>query len=403
MTTSPSPDPRLIATGNNVRSYAQSWGRRVRHGQLGVLPVVLGLIVIAVVFQTANPNFLTPLNLTNLTLQVAATGTISVGIFLVLLLGEVDLSVGSISGVCAAVLGVLVVNQGFGTAAAILTAVAVGIAIGLFQSLFIARLGVPAFVVTLAGLIAWQGLQLYILGGQGTINLPTGGITELTSTFLSPAVWWSLVAAIIVINLAVQLNERRQRRNAGLPARSLVQIALRQTLLISILAAAGIVLSQDRGVPLALVIFTGFVVIVGIVMTRTRYGQSVYAVGGNSEAARRAGMKVQLIRTSVFVIAGMFAAIGGILAASRLFAVSQSSGSGDVLLNAIAAVVIGGTSLFGGRGTAYSALLGTLVIGSISNGMDLLGLNSSIKLMITGGVLLAAVTLDTLARRGRQA
>jgi len=396
-------DPRLIKTDNTSRSYLQSWGRSVRHGQLGVLPVILGLIVIAVVFQSANSNFLTPLNLTNLLLQVAATGTISIGIFLVLLLGEVDLSVGSISGVCGAVLGVLVVDHAFGAVAAILTTAVVGIAIGLFQSAFIARLGVPAFVVTLAGLIGWQGLQLYILGDQGTVNLPTGGITALTSTFLPPALSWSLILVIIVVYLAGQLNERRRRRSARLPARRLAQIGLRQALLIIVLGAVGIVMSQDRGVPLALVIFAGFVVIVNIVITRTRYGQNVFAVGGNIEAARRAGIKVQLIRTSVFVLAGLFAALGGILAASRLFAVGQSSGSGDVLLNSIAAVVIGGTSLFGGRGTAYSALLGTLVIGSISNGMDLLGLNSSVKLMITGGVLLVAVTLDTLARRGRQA
>jgi D-xylose transport system permease protein len=160
---------------------------------------------------------------------------------------------------------------------------------------------------------------------------------------------------------------------------------------------------KDRGVPLALIIFAGLVVIIDIVTTRTRYGQNVFAVGGNIEAARRAGINVQAIRASVFILAAAFAAFGGVLAASRLFAVSQSSGSGDVLLNAIAAVVIGGTSLFGGRGTAYSALLGTLVIGAISNGMDLLGLNSSVKLMITGGVLVTAVTLDTVARRGRAA
>jgi D-xylose transport system permease protein len=381
----------------------RSWRRNLRHGQLGVLPVLLGLILIAIVFQTANSNFLTPLNLTNLVLQVAATGTISIGVFLVLLIGEVDLSAGSVSGMCAAALGVLTVNQHFGAVAAIAAAVAAGLVAGAVQAVFSTVLAVPAFVVTLAGLIGWQGFQLYLLGSEGTLNLPDGGITKLTSTFLSPALSWTLIALIVIGYLAAQLAGRLQRTRNQLPARSYTEIFLRQALITALLVGTGAVLGEDRGIPLALTIFAGLVVMVDLVTTRTRYGQNVYAVGGNAEAARRAGVNVHAVRASVFILAGGFAALGGVLAASRLFAVSQSSGSGDILLNAIAAVVIGGTSLFGGRGTAYSALLGTLVIGAVSNGMDLLGLNSAVKLIITGGVLLTAVTLDAVARKGRTA
>lgn len=402
MTITTERDPRRIHAGNAAGSYIAMRMRNLRHGHLGMLPVLLALVLIAAVFQTANSSFLTPLNLTNLILQVAATGTISIGVFLVLLLGEIDLSVGSVSGVCGSVLAVLAVNHNFGTVAAILAAVVVGALIGATHGVLITRFGVPSFVVTLAGLISWQGLQLYILGDEGTINLPNSGITKLTSTFLPAALSWALIAVLAVVYLAAQIAERRRRVTAGLPPRPLQQLVIRQVLVTVLLVVVGLVMGRDRGVPLALVIFAGLVVVVDIVTTRTQYGQNILAVGGNAEAARRAGISVTGIRLSVFVLASTFAAFGGVLAASRLFAVGQSSGSGDVLLNAIAAVVIGGTSLFGGRGTAYSALLGTLVIGAISNGMDLLGLNSSVKLMITGGVLLAAVLLDSLARRGRQ-
>lgn len=407
-TTAPLPatlqdDPRLLPQGTGLGGYLAASLRQVKGGELGALPVVLGLFAICVVFQSQNDRFLSPLNLTNLVLQVAAVGTISVGIVLVLLLGEVDLSVGSVSGLCASVMAVLQVNHGQGGVVSVLAALALGAAVGAVHGLFFSRLGVPAFVVTLAGLIGWQGLQLYVLGDQGTVNVPDGFVTQLTSTFFPPVVGLLLAAAAVVVTVVGQLLERRSRTAAGLRPRPVPQIVVRSVVVaVAAFTVVG-VLNADRGVPLAAVIFVGFVVLFDVLTRRTTFGRNLFAVGGNAEAARRAGIDVRRIRLTVFVLASTMAAAGGILAASRLLSVSQSSGSGDVLLNAIAAAVIGGTSLFGGRGSAWSALLGILVIGSVSNGLDLLSQPPSVKYMITGAVLLGAVTLDAVARRGRQA
>lgn len=396
-------DPRLLVQGAGIGGYLTVLRRRITGGELGSLPVIIGLVVIWAIFQTQNSNFLTPGNITNLMLQLAATGTISVGIVLILLLGEIDLSVGSVSGLCASIMVVLNVKHGYGAVTAVLLALLAGAAIGAFHGFVFTRFGVPAFVVTLAGLIGWQGAQLQVLGKEGTINLQYGkGISKLTSTFFSPAVGWGLVIVVAVGYTLVQLNEYRARTRAGLLPRPMVEIIVRSAVVSAALLAAVAVLNQDRGLPLALLIFFTLVVLFDLMIKRTRYGRHILAVGGNIEAARRAGISVSGIRLSVFIIASTMAAAGGVLAASRLIAVNQSSGSGDVLLNAIAAAVIGGTSLFGGRGSAYSALLGMLVIQSISNGMDLLGKSTPVKFMITGAVLLAAVILDSLSRRGRQ-
>jgi D-xylose transport system permease protein len=372
---------------------------RVRHGELGLLPVIVGLIVIWTVFQTQNDRFLSPGNLTNLALQIAAVGTIAVGLFLVLIVAEIDLSVGIVSGLCGGIMAVLTVNYHFNAALAILSALLAGALIGAFHGLIVTRIGVPSFVVTLAGFIGWQGALLLVLGTAGTINLPRSGITALTGTFLPGTVGWILALVIVGAYVATRVTTRRRRLLAGLPASSTLTIGLTTSLLVLALGATVLVLNSDRGIPLSLLIFAGFVVLTELVTKCTQYGRFALAIGGNTEAARRAGIPVDRIRVSVMIFSSTMAAAGGILFASRLLSVSQSSGSGDVLLNAIAAVVIGGTSLFGGRGTAYSALLGMLVVGSISNGMDLLSLNSAVKFLITGGVLLLAVCVDALARR----
>jgi D-xylose transport system permease protein len=385
------------------RSTVQEILLRFRTGDLGYVPVLVGLAVIWGIFQSQEPAFLSPINLTNLMLQVASVGTISVGVVLVLLLGEVDLSVGSVSGLTAAIMAVLNVKMGFGAGTAILLALLAGLAVGSIHGFFVTRFGVPSFVVTLAALIGWQGLQLQVLGVTGTINLPPSLITELTSTFLPNWAGWLLAAVVTVVYGVAQVLRSRKRAANGLPARSLLGVAVRTAFVAACLIVATAVLNASRGVPLAALIFLGFMVVVDLVLTHTRYGRSIFAIGGNAEAARRAGIRVNAIRLSVFAIAGFLAAAGGVLASARLVAVNQSSGSGDILLNAIAAAVIGGTSLFGGRGSAYSALLGVLVIGSVSNGIDLIGLGAPIKLMITGAVLLAAVTIDALARRTRRA
>lgn len=378
---------------------------------LGSLPVLLGLILIAAIFQFANPNFLTPLNLTNLMVQISAVGTISVGVVLVLLIGEIDLSIGAVSGLCAGIMAVLSVKSGFSAPVAIGAGILTGTAIGLLQGFWIAKLGVPSFVVTLAGLLGWQGALLYVLGSTGTVNLSDPLIIGLANSQVPVTLGW-LVGLVFAGGYIFRLwREQQQRLKAGLetqPGLSLIG----QSVLIAVgtLIVVGI-MSVNRnpgrnvaiqGVPSAVLIFVSFIVLFDFIVRRTQFGRSVFAVGGNAEAARRAGIDVDRIRITVFVLGSTLAACGGILAGSRLFAVNQSSGSGDVLLNAIAAAVIGGTSLFGGRGSVWSALLGALVIGSIANGMDLLALSAYIKFMVTGAVLLIAVTIDAYTRSRRE-
>lgn len=403
-------DPRLVVERRGLGGLAQLGTRRLRQGELGPLPVIVGLIAIATIFQVQNANFLTALNLTNLLLQISPVGVISIGVVLVLLLGEIDLSVGSVSGFCAAIMTVLSVKHQVWGPAAVLAGIVTGAVIGAFVGFMRTRVQVPSFIVTLAGLTAFNGALLYTLGETGSLNLTDTFITDLENLILPVWLGWSLGVTLVAVQLIAALRARSQRRRVGLRHDPDALLTLRiLAIAIPVLAIVAI-MSVDRGrgaavsgVPLGVAMFLGLVVITDAVVTQSRWGRHVYAVGGSEEAARRAGIKVNRIRMSVFVLSSTLAALGGILAASRLFAVNQSSGGSDVLLNAIAAAVIGGTSLFGGRGKIYSALLGSLVIGSIANGMDLLALTSSVKFMITGAVLLAAVSIDALSRRGRTA
>jgi len=377
--------------------------RRVVQGDLASLRVVFGLAVIWAIFQFENDRFLSAQNLTNLMLQITATGLISVGIVYVLLLGEIDLSVGAVSGLAAAVMAVLNTKHGWSPYLAIAAAIAVGVTIGLLQGSIFSRFGVPSFVVTLAGLLAWQGALLQVLGSTGSINLTDPKITGLANTFYSETVGWIFAAAIVAAYGAVLLLGHRRRVAAGLEAENIGAIVVRFVLVAVVTIVAVAILNSDRGVPLAVLILLAFVVGMEYVVKRTGFGRHVFAVGGNAEAARRAGISVNGVRVAVFGIAGTMAAIGGIMAASRLLAVNQNSGGNELLLLAIAGPVIAGTSLFGGRGSVWTALLGALVIGSISNGMDLLALSSAVKFMVTGGVLLLAVIVDAVARQQRSA
>lgn len=387
----------------SVGDWLAGLASRVRQGDVGSLPVILGLILIWAVFQFLNPNFLSARNLTNLVLQIADIGTIAVGIVLVLLLGEIDLSVGSVSGVCAAVMAVLNIKHGVSAPVAIVAGIATGTLIGLFQGTWFARFRIPSFVVTLAGLVAFQGVLLIVLGETGTLNVLDPTIDGLAGNFIPVLAGWVLAAIVTVVLVIDVFLSRRRRAAAGLAQPALAGTLVRLALLVAVVVAGVFILNSDRGVPEALLIVLGFVVLFDQVTKRTRFGRYIYAVGGNAEAARRAGISVNTIRVAVYAIAGTMAGCGGILAASRLLAVNQSSGGGDVLLNSIAAAVIGGTSLFGGRGSVWSAVTGALVIGSISNGMDLLAYSAAIKYIVTGAVLLAAVTIDAVARQGRQA
>ncbi|TMC73837.1 MAG: sugar ABC transporter permease [Chloroflexi bacterium] len=376
--------------------------RRVSQGDVGSLPVIAGLVLIWLVFYSLNPLFLSPRNLTNLVSQIADIGIVSVGIVLVLLLGEIDLSVGSVYGLASAVMAVLSVQYGWSAAPAIVAGLLVGTAIGTFQGFFFTRFRIPSFVVTLAGLLTWFGAQLHVMGEKGTINLDDPTIVQLAGQFFPPSVGWTL-AVIAVVVLATDLFIRRRRRAAaGLPQAGLAGDLVKLGAVVAVILGATAIMASDEGVPLSLLILLGFVVGFDLITTRTKFGRHIFAVGGNAEAARRAGISVNGIRIAVFALCGTLAAAGGIMGASRLLAVNYNSGTGDTLLNAIAGAVIGGTSLFGGRGTVWSALTGALVIGSINNGLALLSAASDVKFMVTGGVLLAAVTIDAVARQGRQ-
>jgi D-xylose transport system permease protein len=371
---------------------------------IGIAPVIAGLAVIAITFGTLNDHFLSPENLTNLMLQMAATGTISLGIILVLLLGEIDLSAGSVSGLAAVVMTILSVRHHLPVAAAIVLALLTGCVIGVLQGVLFTRLGMPSFVVTLAGLIGWQGLLLYLLGRGGTINLPfTGFVAELSDTWLPAWLSWVVAAGVVGV-WAVSTAVTRSLRSAARLANPPLWRAAAPIAAVAVVLVAGVaVLSADRGVPLLLVIFATLVVTLDLALRHTVIGQRIFAVGGNAEAARRAGINVDGIRVLAFAGCGTLAALGGILAASRLAAVNQSSGGSDILLMAIAAAVIGGASLFGGRGRTYAALLGILVIQSITNGMLLLNVDSSIRYMVTAGVLAVAVAIDSVARKATAA
>ncbi|HEY1356304.1 MAG TPA: sugar ABC transporter permease [Solirubrobacterales bacterium] len=377
--------------------------RRLIRGDLASLRVVIGLAVIWAIFQFENDRFLSAENLTNLGLQITAIGLISVGIVYVLLLGEIDLSVGAISGLAAACMAVLNVKHDWSPYLAIAVALLVGCGIGLLQGSLFTRFGIPSFVVTLAGLLAWQGALLQVLGSTGSINITDPKITGLANTFYSDTVGWVLLVIGLAAYGAVLVIGERRRVAAGLEGQSSAANAVRFVGVAAVSLAALLVFNSDRGVPLALLILLGFVVGMEYVVKQTGFGRHVFAVGGNAEAARRAGIPVTRVRIAVFAISGTMAAIGGVMAASRLLAVNQNSGGNELLLLAIAGPVIAGTSLFGGRGSVWTALLGALVIGSISNGMDLLALSSAVKFMVTGGVLLLAVIVDAVARQQRQA
>jgi len=399
-TAPPAVVPPAVAA-DRASGFERVW-RRVTQGEIGSVPVIVALILIWTIFQILNPNFLSPRNLTNLMVQIADIGVISIGIVLVLLLGEIDLSVGSVSGLGAGVVAVLNVKHGVPAIISVAAGILTGTVIGFLQGFWFTRFKIPSFVVTLAGLLAWEGALILILGTTGTINVFDPGIDALAGNFLSVTQGWVVATAAVVAYIASMLLTRRRRAAAGLEVGPITGLLLRAVLAAVLVLVAAFILNSDRGIPLAALILVGLVVIFDYIVRRTPWGRHVLAVGGNAESARRAGISVTGIRLAVFTLAGSLAAFGGIIAMSRVLAVSQSSGGGDVLLNSIAAAVIGGTSLFGGRGTVWSALTGALVIGSINNGLDLLALSAAIKFMVTGGVLLAAVTVDAVARSGRQ-
>jgi D-xylose transport system permease protein len=400
MSTAAPPAPSgTTGFGDAVRS----WWTDVRAGQLGSLPIIVGLIIIAIVFQSQNDHFLTAGNFVNLILQSAAFATIAMGIVFVLLLGEIDLSVGFVSGVGGVIATVLLIPDGNAvpTWVAIGLALGAGIGIGTLHGLIITKIGIPSFVVTLAGLLAWNGVVLLLIGDRGTVILQDDFLIGLANDFLPQATSWILWAVAVLIYAGVGLNEIRVRRKSGLDHTPISLVGLQVLTLAVVLGVVVYVANEDRGIPYLFLLVGFFFLLWTFVLGRTRFGRYVYAVGGSAEAARRAGIHVDRIKIAVFAICSFMAAVGGLVLASRLRSVDTNAGGGSILLYSIAAAVIGGTSLFGGIGHIKSAILGALVIGSIDNGLGLLGLGAGEKFVITGGVLLLAVTVDSLSRKAQ--
>ncbi len=396
------------AEDQTISGYVRRWWQKVRAGDLGSLPIVVGLVVIVIVFGSLDDVFLTERNFTNLLLQMAPVATIAIGIVFVLLIGEIDLSVAFVSAVGGVVMTLLIRpdDPGLPWFVAVAAALLVTMIIGFLHALIITKAGVPSFVVTLAGLLIWSGVVLYLMTEAtttGTIRIQEPTIVGIANNFLSDA-WGVVIGALIVIGYAFsQLQTARSRRAGGLDTKPVSLLGLQVIGLAVVTFLAVWYANLDRGVPTVTVILGFFIVFWTFVASRTRFGRHVYAVGGNPEAARRAGINVDRVRIAVFMINGFMAGAGGIILASRLRSVATSSGGGDLLLNVIAAAVIGGTSLFGGIGRVVSALLGALVIASINSGMNLLGLSQGLKFIITGLVLLGAVLIDALSKRSRTA
>ena len=395
-------DERLVRH-RGLSGTLEAFLRRVRGGDLGSLPVIIGLIIISLVFYSQEATFLSSRTLVNITLFAAPIGIIAIGVVLVLLLGEIDLSVGSVSGLAASILAVLVVYHAQPLWIGLLAGCGTGLVIGLLYGLLFTKVGVPSFVITLAGLLGFLGLQLYVLGKNGTVNLPVNsGLTEFARySFVTGVTSYVLVVLVALAYGASLLFGIRRRAAADLSTESYTTVAVRTGLLAAGLLYLTYYLNIDRGLGYLPLLFVALVVLMDLLLRKSKWGRHVFAVGGNVEAARRSGIRVTAVYMSVFALTGLFAAVGGVLAAGQLTSVSQASGGTDTNLTAIAAAVIGGTSLFGGRGSAYSALLGIMVLQSIQTGLNVVGVDSSVRYMVTGAVLLLAVSIDSVSRRAR--
>ncbi|MFD1274483.1 sugar ABC transporter permease [Streptomyces kaempferi] len=394
-------DPRLLVREQGLAGYLSEFKRKMKAGDLGSMPVVIGLIIIWIIFQSLNSNFLTAGNLSDISVAMVGTGMIAVGIVFVLLLGEIDLSVGSVSGVAGGAFAVLNVTHGMNEWLAFVLAILTGTVASAIHGFVFARIGVPAFAVTLAGLLFWNGFMLQILGSSGTINLDSEGlVAKLTSYYFTDvAAAYVLAIGVTAVFFLTSFYSNKRREAAGVPSQPLSETILRTALLAVVAFAVAITYNQYKGLPLAVVIFIAVLLVTDFVLRRTAYGRKIFALGGSVEASRRAGINVEMVRISVFAISGTFAAIGGLFIASKIASANQGAGGGDLLMNAIAAAVIGGTSLFGGRGRTWNALLGVLVIVSIQYGLALQGIASPVQYMITGGVLLATVVIDAVTRK----
>ncbi len=383
---------------------------RVKSGDMGALPGVLGLVALCIVFGAMSDVFLTPGNFANLLTQAASVTVIAMGLVFVLLLGEIDLSAGYASGVCGAVLVILITNHGYPWWIALAVSIVVGAILGYTIGTLVSRLGIPSFVVTLAAFLMFQGLLLLLAGEGGTIRIEDPTILAVQNNNLSPLLSWAFFVAVSAIYVLIGLARINSRRKAGLKSELKKLWAIKTISLLTIGVGAVWALNLERsnnpdlvslkGTPYVVPVILALLVGGTFVLSRTAYGRHIYAVGGNAEAARRAGINVKNIRTSAFVICSAFAAIAGMLFASRQNSISPTTGGSSTLLYAVGAAVIGGTSLFGGKGKMRDAVLGGLVVAVIDNGMGLLGYAAGIKFIVTGAVLLISAGVDAISRRG---
>lgn len=394
--------------GESVQAYIN----RVRGGDMGALPSVLGLIVLFIVFGIANDKFLSNLNMANLITQAGSIIILAMALVPVLLLGDIDLSAGVAGGVSACVMGLAIVKHDQPWYLAVIAALVVGAAIGLIIGLLVSKLGIPSFVVTLAFFLGLQGVTLKLIGEGGSVRVSQEVISGIANSNLPPLWGWISAVAIIAVYAVLTLRSHRNKVVGGLQHQPLAVVVAQVVAIAVVLLGVTFVLNQNRsfnpnfpieGIPYVLPVVVVLLILWTFVLGRTTWGRHVYAVGGNSEAARRAGINVDRIRISVFTACSAMAALSGIVAASYGGKVSTSSGGGNVLLYAVGAAVIGGTSLFGGKGKASDAVIGGLVIATIANGLGLLNQASYINFLVTGGVLLLAASVDAISRRRRSA
>lgn len=394
-------NPTPVATPK--RSLTERLGN-----ELSFVPVAIGLVALFLFFATQSDVFLTSRNLSNLLVQSTVTGIIALGLVFVLLTGEIDLSVAATSGVASVFMAKLVVDFGLPVPLAILAGVVLGGLVGAASARWVTMIGVPSFVVTLGVGLVLNGIQLLLLPRTGRYNLMNSGVDELAATHVTGALAWGLVLGAIVLFALVLGSTWRSRKDAGLPASFQSTVVVPVVIVAVFLLGMLVFLENQRGLPMPVILFLAFLGVMSYVTSETRFGTYLYAIGNNAEAARRAGIKVDRIKITAFAIAGSMAAFGGILSASRSLGVSVSSGGGvgggALLLESIAAAVIGGVSLFGGRGMVVGALFGALIIATVSNGLNLMGVANEARLIVTGLLLVVAVSIDRgiekLARPG---
>ena len=400
----------IIHESATLKGAAADYWSRVKAGDIGALPAILGLVALCAIFGAMSDVFLTAGNFANLLTQAAAVIVIAMGLVFVLLLGEIDLSAGYAAGVSGAVLVILITNHQVAWYLALPISIMVGALLGFILGSLVARIGIPSFVVTLAAFLAFQGLLLLLAGEGGTIRIEDKTILAVENSNLSPLLSWVFFIVVAVVYVGTGLNRLNTRRRAGLKTELIKLWVIKTASLLLITGGAVFALTVERsnnpdlvslkGIPYVVPLILFLLAVGTFVLGRTAFGRHIYAVGGNAEAARRAGINVKRVRISAFVICSSLAAVAGMIFASRQNSISPTTGGSSTLLYAVGAAVIGGTSLFGGKGKMRDAILGGLVVAVIDNGMGLLGYAAGIKFIVTGLVLLVSAGVDAVSRRG---